>query len=658
MRMRHVVALAALLFSTQVPERLEAKEDPVQWTLEPYNGVSNIKPGGHVSFQLTAAIEQGWHLYSPTTPPGGPIITSIHLAKSPFFSASQVFRPQPVRKLDPNFNLDTETYGEKAVFLIDATLAPSAKGMITAQAAVRYQACTEVKCLPPVKKTVDTAITVDPSGGSPQLTLPAGYALVPQAASPAGQTPASTSSNANASALAVRTIPSSSSQQDLLPFLLTAFGFGLAALFTPCVFPMIPITVSFFLNQSGSPPTSQADDSAVKKSGWVQALVFCLGIVVLFTGLGFLATLVSGPFGVVQLGSSPWVNGFISLVFFVFGLSLLGAFELRLPSGLLTRLDKASQGGGIAGTLLMGLTFSLTSFACIGPIVGPLLVASVQSKGLQPILGMASFATGLATPFFLLALFPSYLKRLPRSGGWMVRVKMVLGFIVLAAMLKYLSNVDVVLQWHVLTRERVLAGWVVFFTLPGLYLLGLLRMDGMTKDEPVTVLRALLAACFLIFSISLLPGLFGARLGELDAYLPESSGSLFAGQGASSVAVAQFKNDLEGALRQARTENKLVLINFTGYACTNCHWMKANIFPRPEIQAALKGIVIVDLYTDGTDADSEKNQKLEETRFNTVSIPFYAILDPEQNVIATFPQLTRNPREFLAFLETKIAPKA
>ena len=164
--------------------------------------------------------------------------------------------------------------------------------------------------------------------------------------------------------------------------------------------------------------------------------------------------------------------------------------------------------------LIMGLTFSLTSFACIGPIVGPLLIASVQSKGLQPILGMASFATGLSAPFFLLALFPSYLKKLPRSGGWMSRVKVVLGFIVLAAMLKYLSNVDQVLQWHFLTRERFLAGWVILFALPGLYLLGLLRMEGMTKDETVSVPRALVAALLLIFSVSLIPGLFGARSGR------------------------------------------------------------------------------------------------------------------------------------------------
>jgi thiol:disulfide interchange protein DsbD len=457
----------------------------------------------------------------------------------------------------------------------------------------------------------------------------------------------------------------SDSSQDLLPFLLTAFGFGLAALFTPCVFPMIPITVSFFLNQSagGNAEARRAPGATPSRktaSGWAQAIVFCLGIIVLFTGLGFLVTAIAGPFGVVQLGSSPWINGFIAIVFFVFGLSLLGAFELRLPSGLLTRLDRVSQGGGYAGTLLMGLTFSLTSFACIGPIVGPLLIASVQSKGAQPVLGMLAFATGLAAPFFFLALFPSYLQRLPRSGGWMVRVKIVLGFVVLAVMLKYISNVDQVLQTHWLTRERFLAAWIVLFALPGLYLLGLLPMEGIKRDDRLGVSRALVAALFLIFSISLMPGLFGARLGDLDAFVPEANGEALTATAAAPAGapVNYFKNQLDAALAAAREQNKLVLINFTGYACTNCHWMKANMFPRPEIQAALKNLVIVDLYTDGTDAESEKNQKLEDQKFSTVSIPFYALMDADQNVIATFPQLTRNPQEFLTFLTTKAGGKS
>jgi thiol:disulfide interchange protein DsbD len=625
--------LSSLLLFGLLPALSTAKEDPVQWTL----GGGKAAPGGKAYLELKATIEPGWHLYSPTTPPGGPIITKIEVAESPAIASYTVYRPQPVRKLDPNFQIDTETYTGAANFLLELATSKSASGSANVVATVRYQVCSDTQCLPPVKKSESAALTFGSGNPSTAFQIPAGYAPVAAAgptASPAQAPPQPASTAA---------VPPASAQ-DLLPFLLTAFGFGLAALFTPCVFPMIPITVSFFLNQSSA--------SEPKRGGWKQALVFCLGIVVLFTSLGFLVTAIAGPFGVVQLGSSPWVNGFIALVFFVFGLSLLGAFELRLPSGLLTKLNSASQGTGYAGTLLMGLTFSLTSFACIGPIVGPLLIASVQSKGAQPILGMLAFATGLATPFFLLALFPSYLQKLPRSGGWMARVKIVLGFIVLAVMLKYLSNVDQVLQTHWITRERFLAAWIVLFALPGAYLLGLIPLEGVKPNEPLRVPRTLIASLFLIFSISLAPGLFGARLGDLDAFVPEgSSAAVTQGSAASKT----YKNQLDAALSAARAENKLVLVNFTGYACTNCHWMKANMFTRPEIASALQDFVVVDLYTDGTDAESEKNQKFEDQKFSTVSIPFYAILDTNQNTIATFPQLTRNPQEFLSFLKTRAA---
>ncbi|MGH9581893.1 MAG: protein-disulfide reductase DsbD family protein, partial [Bryobacteraceae bacterium] len=497
-----------------------AREDPVQWTLAPANGVQRVAPGSRVFFALNASIASGWHLYSPTTPPGGPNPTEIHLNQAPAISAYRVYRPAPIRKFDPNFQLETETYVQGATFLIDAATAHAAAGEADIGATVRYQVCSDVKCLPPVRKTASTKLTFAPGATSPAFTLPPGYALVPSASA----TKVATAPPGGAVAAPASALPPAS--QNGLPYLLAAFGFGLAALFTPCVFPMIPITVSFFINQN------PAATGARNRGAWSQALVFCIGIVVLFSGLGLLVTAVAGPFGVVQLGSSPWVNGFIALVFFAFGLSLLGAFELRLPSGLLTKLNRASQAGGYAGTLLMGLTFSLTSFACIGPIVGPLLIASVQEKGAAPVLGMIAFSAGLAAPFFLLALFPSYLKKLPRSGGWMARVKVVLGFIVLAVMLKYLSNVDQVLQLHWLTRERFLAAWIVLFALPGLYLLGFVPMEGIKRDQPLGVTRALIACLFLIFSISLLPGLFGARLGDLDAYVPEANGSVFARLGA------------------------------------------------------------------------------------------------------------------------------
>ena len=411
------------------------------------------------------------------------------------------------------------------------------------------------------------------------------------------------------------------------------FGLGLAAIFTPCVFPMIPITVSFFLNQRG---------------GLLQALVFSSGIVVLFCALGFGVTAAVGPFGVVQLSANPWVNGFITLVFGAFALSLLGAFEITLPSSLLTKLDSASRQGGYVGTLLMGLTFALTSFACVGPFVGSLLAASVQSKGSQPVIGMLSFAMGLASPFFFLAAFPSYLKKLPRSGGWLARVKTVMGFVLLAVMLKYLSNIDQVLQLGWLTRERFLAAWFVLFSLPGLYLLGLLRMEGIDHEDTLGIPRLLSASAFLMFALTLLPGMFGAPLGELDAFVPAGS--------KGGAELPWMKNQLGQALDQARSENKLVLVDFTGYACTNCHWMKANMFPKPEIKAALEEHVRVELYTDGTDPDSEKNQKLEDEKFNTVALPYYALMTPDQTVVATFPTPEQDPKDsaqFLAFLQRR-----
>jgi thiol:disulfide interchange protein DsbD len=341
-------------------------------------------------------------------------------------------------------------------------------------------------------------------------------------------------------------------------------------------------------------------------------------------------------------------------VFILFWLSLLGAYELALPSGLLTKLNQASEGGGYLGTLIMGLTFTLTSFACIGPIVGPLLVASVQTGGLQPVMGMAAFASGLAAPFFLLALFPSFLQKLPKSGGWLMRVKVVLGFAVLAISLKYLSTADQIWQTDLISRELFIAAWVVLFALPGLYLLGYLRLEGIKADDHLGVGRMLIGTVFLIFSISLLPGLFGATLGNLEAVIPVQAKNVALGPRGADAPV-WLKNQYREALAKARQENKLVFINFTGNACTNCHWMKANMFPRPEIAPLLKDFVLVDLYTDGEDAASEENAKMEVQRFNSVSIPYYAIVDPDEKIIATFPELTRHPEEFAAFLKSGIA---
>lgn len=592
--------------------------DPVHWTLS--SDAAKAPPSSSVTLKLTAQLDEGWHLYSPTTPPGGPIPTTLGLAENPAVAGSKLYEPKPDRKFDPNFNLETETFEKEVVFLFATDLKKDASpGPLELTAQVRYQACDDRQCLPPRKKTASFTLTVDPTAPAPApFVAPAGYTEVKPRGSAAPATPAAPKTG-----------------DSMAGFLLAAFGFGLATIFTPCVFPMIPITVSFFLGQRG---------------GIVQAIVFCLGIIVLFCALGLGVAAAVGPFGVVQLGSNPWVNGFIAIVFGVFALSLLGAFEITLPSSLLTRMDAASRRGGTLGTLLMGLTFSLTSFACVGPFLGTILASSIQSKGAQPVLGMASFASGLALPFFFLAAFPSYLKKLPKSGGWLARVKIVMGFAVLAFMLKYLSNVDLVLQTNWITRDRFLAAWFVLSVLAGLYLLGLLRLEGIEPEERLGIPRLLTASAILIFAFSLLPGMFGSPLGELDAFVPPAT------SGPAAAAEAKqpwLKNQYKEALDQARRENKLVLVSFTGYACTNCHWMKANMWPRPEIAAAMQDLVLVELYTDGTDKASEENQKLEDDMFHTVAIPYYAILDPDGKVLATLPGRSTDQAEVLAFVKTR-----
>ena len=569
-------------------------------------------------------------MYSMTTPEGGPIITTIKVEDNPAIASWAIHQPPAERKFDPNFGIETDTYGGTVRFHVRLTLAADAPaGPLEFSTRMRYQLCTDTECLPPRPMTAAATVEVAADGQREAGAIPAGYIEfqpgVPALAPKAGGAPESAGGG---------------EAQSLGGFLLVAFALGFAAVFTPCVFPMIPITISFFLNQGAG-----SRGEALK-----QAVVFSLGIIVLFTALGFGLTAALGPFAVVQLAASPWVNLVISTIFFVFALSLLGAFEITLPSGLLTKLNSASNQGGILGTLLMGLTFSLTAFACVGPFVGSLLAASVQGDRLQPVLGMLLFGTGLALPFFFLALFPGYLQRLPRSGAWMARVKVVMGFLVLAAMLYYLSRVDLVWGWDLLTRERFVALWVLFFALPGLYLLGFLRMEGIKADAPVTTGRLLVGTLFLGFALALIPAMFGARMGELEPFLPapaEGSGLAAAGAPASA---KWIKDDYPKALAEAKAAGKPLLVSFTGYACTNCKWMKRNLFTRAEVASALEAFVLLELYTDGTDAASEENQKRQESQYQTVAIPFYAIVDGSEQTRATFAGLTKDSAEFLGFL--------
>ena len=502
----------------------QPKYDPVQWSLafDP----QSARPGRRVVGLLKAEIEPGWHLYSPTTPAGGPIPTKIEMVESPSVANWKLFQPKPNRRMDDNFKLETETFEDEAVFQFDILLAEDAAlGSRDLEAKVRFQVCDDRLCLPPVTKTATATLSINTAAAAAAPAIPDGYMEASAAAGSA--------SSAQAASGGARPTPVPTSQSEgIVQFAAIAFGFGLLAIFTPCVFPMIPITMSYFVStQAGS-----------KKPSFVQATIFCVGVVVLFTALGTIVSAALGPFGLLQLGSSVWTNLFIALVFVAFAASLLGAFEITVPSGLMTKLDRVAGRGGTVGTLVMGLVFALASFACTGPFVGALLAGSIQGDVSWPIFGMLMFSIGLALPFFFLALFPAYLARLPKSGSWLVRTKATMGFVILVVAVKYLSNVDQMYQWHILTRERFLALWIVLLALAGLYLLGLVRLAG-DDDSSIGIGRLAIGGLFLVLAVSLMPGMFGSRLGEIDAYVPapEYSGLTLAGfgSGGSEDRVAQ-----------------------------------------------------------------------------------------------------------------------
>lgn len=628
------VAFAAGPAATLHAQSRSTPPDPVKWALE--FEPATAAPSSRLVGRLTATIEPGWHLYAPTTPPGGPIPTKIELAESPLVESWKIYEPPPNSRLDPNFNLMTETYEDRAVFLFDFTLKPdAANGPAEISASANYQACDDRFCLRPVTRTATAALTIAANAAAAAPVIPEDYReAVPAATSAAPPPEVSGAGSAPAK-------PAGPQTQGLAQFASLAFGFGFLAIFTPCVFPMIPITMSYFVStQSGE-----------KKASIAQATTFCLGVIVLFTGLGALVSAILGPFGMATLGSNVWVNLFIALIFMAFAASLLGAFEITVPSGALTSLNKMTGQGGIFGTLMMGLVFALASFACTGPFVGALLAGSVGGDITWPIFGMFMFSVGMALPFFFLALFPAYLSKLPRSGGWLARTKITMAFLILAASVKYLSNVDQLYQWHILTRERFLAIWVVLLALGGCYLLGMLRISSDPGNDPVGLGRLGMGAAFLIVAVNLIPGMFGARLGELDAYVPSREYSSFAGlAGAAQPGVKWLKNDYQGALAQAKQGGKTVLVSFTGYACTNCHWMKENMFPKPELAPLLENMVLVELYTDGPEEFAKPNQDLQLERFGSAAIPYYAILNGDGNIIREFAGRTRDVEEFRQFL--------
>lgn len=619
--------------------------DPVTWSLRMETPVA--APGDRAVAKLTARVQEGWHLYASTSPQGKPIAMQLGVTAADGIASWQASQPQPDKQFDAFFNQESHWYEGEAEFWIELELSDAAQGAIPIEATIRYGACDATRCLPPKTRSAKATLTIGERAAA--IAIPADFEPVYLF-----DTPAPKDSGRDVLIEAAATAGTAEtgetvnpSDQGLIRFAAVAFGFGLLSIFTPCVFPMIPVMMSYFVStQSGE-----------KKASITQAVTFVAGVIALFTGMGAAVSVALGPFGMQLLAGNVWVNLLIAVVFFAFGASLLGAFEMSIPSGLMTALNQKAGSGGLLPTLMMGLVFALASFACTGPFVGALLAGSVSGGSLAwPIFGMLFFSAGLALPFFGLALFPSYLDRMPKAGGWMSRVKITMAFVIVAAGFKYLSNVDQAFQLEFLTRERFLAIWAVLFSLAGLYLLGLIKLDYDDNGEPLSLARLGSGALFLVFAASLLPGMFGGPLGNLDAYVPEARAGAYIGGGSASAKQEWLKDDYEGALAKAANSGKPALLIFTGYYCTNCKWMKTNMFPRPEIAAAVAETVPVQLYTDDADpAISDRHQALLADKFDTVAIPFYALVDGDGNTIETFAGSTSDEASFLAFLESRPA---
>jgi len=430
----------------------------------------------------------------------------------------------------------------------------------------------------------------------------------------------------------------------VLSYLWLSMGMGALSLLTPCVFPMIPITISYFANHS-----SVTRAGAIRK-----AAVYGLGIMLTFVVLGMSLALIFGAAGINKLAANPWVNLFITGIFLSFALSLLGVFFLRVPASVMGRLQRVSASrdeNSITGTLLMGLMFSLTSFTCTAPFIGTLLVIASQGSWRWPLVGMAGFSFVFGIPFFLLALAPQLMAQMPKAGGWMNSVKIVMGFLEIAAAMKFLSNADLIWHWNIFTRSTVLCIWASCMLLIVAYLLGWFHLEHGSERTQVSGTGVLFSLIFLAGSIWLLDGLAGKSLGELEAFLPPMQGS--AATESSSITVMDkpwILDDLPRGLAEAKAQSKPIFIDFTGYTCTNCRWMEANIFTRPEIRDNMNRFVKVRLYTDGAGKIYTDQQDYESKHFGTVALPLYALLSSSGKTIDTSAGVTRNAGEFAAFL--------
>ena len=678
--------------------------NPVKWTYSHENT-------GEMEVELIfrATIDSPWHMYSAHLPDGGPIATKPWFDESESFSlVDEVIEiTKPEIKFDEGFQMEVGTISHHAELRQKVKLSSAGTHTITGE--IEFQVCDDVTCLPPKNDAFSFTVTVgggesaagtgeQPDGAGLAEIAGHGEVVAGQGEEIAGQgeVVAGQGEQVSAGALSglihkeddskevVVGVPVMEDERSLWGFFWLAFGLGLLALLTPCVFPMIPMTVSFFMQGSDN-----------KARGFLRGLVFGISIVAIYTSLGVIVSISNvGPNAANAL-STHWIPNLIFFALFVaFAFSFFGMYELVLPSRWVNKADSKVEKGGFGGAFFMALTTVLVSFSCTGPIVGALLVEAAGGLALKPILGMFGFALAFAIPFTLFAIFPSWLKGMPKSGGWLNAVKVVLGFIVLAFSMKFLLALDPANK--ILTRELYLAVWIVLFFMLGLYFLGKIKFSHDSDVPHVSVPRLLLSIASFTFVVYLFIGLFGYELKTIAPLLPPKSPNgldltqraVYSGtpgeavtdkEGCTPVKYADMFHmpfglkgfyDLEEGLACAEASGKPVLVDFKGHFCSNCKKMEAAVWSDPQVLHMLRNdFVIVALYTDDrtklpesewytSDVDGkvkktigQQNIDLEISTFQTNTIPLYAIMDSKGKVVHQPSGTDLNVQSFLGWLQ-------
>nr|WP_314687292.1 cytochrome c biogenesis protein CcdA [uncultured Porphyromonas sp.] len=657
--------------------------DVVKWT----RSVEDNSPT-EKTIVLTATIKPNWHLYATDLPAGGP--TPTHLLVDKISGAELVGKltsdTKPIEKYDPNFEMNLRFFSGKVTFRQKIRITDPTK--FAFEGAIRHMACDDERCLSPSNWdfSVQTKDLGKLAGAAPTATAESQAPQAPQAPTPIMGEPSADSTTSAPDTLSANQETAQGVVSDLwapvIPelkaygdkalnqaegslWMLLVGGFlgGLVALVTPCVWPMIPMTVSFFLKRSKD-----------RKKGIRDAVLYGISIIVIYVALGLA---VSGAFGASALNDLA-TNAYFNIAFFLllvfFAVSFFGAFELVLPASWTSKMDqKADSASGLVSIFFMAFTLSLVSFSCTGPIIGTLLVqAATSSTGiLAPAVGMLGFALALALPFTLFAIFPNLLQSMPKSGGWLNSVKVVLAFIELALALKFLSVADLAYGWHILDREVFLSLWIVIFTLLGLYLIGKIRFPHDTPQEKTPIPALFLAIVSFAFALYMVPGLVGAPLRAISAFSPPLSTqdlNLYKGE-----VHAQF-SDYETGMAYAKQVGKPVMIDFSGYGCVNCRKMEASVWTDANVKATLDNdYVLITLMVDEKTALPEpieveeagkkiklrtvgdKWSYLQRMKFGANAQPFYVLLDNEGKPLASSYAYNEDVPAYMDFLKAGLA---